>query len=639
MANVNYDTLTIQINADSKEANASIKSLSNNLNKLNESANKLNTRRLGEVKGLLLNIAKIDFSNVSKGLQDIVSAFKSFQSKAFLKATQNATNLSGARTSKIATYDGTKLPQFEAFKQGDLEGFSKFVSELHEANKLSGELKRNFDNFDVITPMEKMGQAFNEMGLNGKQIQAIFNSIAYETDSFNDEQLRAIEQILVEIGGKTGDEAKEMVSRLKKEIDGVGKKAQKSSRSLGAMFKNILRYRVVRKVIQSIFQEITSAFSEIASVDEDFNQAFGEIKSTFSYIARTLVSVIAPVIKVLAPIITQLAEGLGSVFNSLAGAFAGALGQDEFAEAQENVESYTESLEKAKSVSTGFDKLNVISQQDSGNFEMKETQKSENKLTETIQKLIENLKPVFEALKTFIGKLQPILSIIIDMISQILDETMGSVLGSITNFIELLGTILNVIGKLLQALSPLIKLLITLADTGLNIINDLLSVLFILVNNLLQPLLPLIELIGELLKLIAPILAFIGETLKALTGRSENTGARVVAGILTGGLSELIRAITGNNGYATGGFPEDGFFMANHNELVGQFSNGKTAVANNQQITQGIYQAVLQAMRDGGNRGEVVIQVDGKTIAKAVNKQNANSGTNFLMGGNINYGK
>lgn len=49
-------------------------------------------------------------------------------------------------------------------------------------------------------------------------------------------------------------------------------------------------------------------------------------------------------------------------------------------------------------------------------------------------------------------------------------------------------------------------------------------------------------------------------------------------------------------GYATGGFPEDGLFMANHNELVGRFSNGKTAVANNGQITQGIADAVYPAV-------------------------------------------
>lgn len=62
--------------------------------------------------------------------------------------------------------------------------------------------------------------------------------------------------------------------------------------------------------------------------------------------------------------------------------------------------------------------------------------------------------------------------------------------------------------------------------------------------------------------------------------------------------------------FATGGFPEDGLFYANHSELVGQFSNGRTAVANNQQITDGIakavypavYQAVKEAMGTGSNQ-------------------------------------
>lgn len=48
--------------------------------------------------------------------------------------------------------------------------------------------------------------------------------------------------------------------------------------------------------------------------------------------------------------------------------------------------------------------------------------------------------------------------------------------------------------------------------------------------------------------------------------------------------------------YATGGFPEDGLFFANHNELVGQFSNGRTAVVNNEQIVAGIEYGVERAV-------------------------------------------
>lgn len=48
--------------------------------------------------------------------------------------------------------------------------------------------------------------------------------------------------------------------------------------------------------------------------------------------------------------------------------------------------------------------------------------------------------------------------------------------------------------------------------------------------------------------------------------------------------------------YAVGGFPEDGLFMANHSELVGQFTNGRTAVANNDQIIEGIKEGVKEAV-------------------------------------------
>lgn len=48
--------------------------------------------------------------------------------------------------------------------------------------------------------------------------------------------------------------------------------------------------------------------------------------------------------------------------------------------------------------------------------------------------------------------------------------------------------------------------------------------------------------------------------------------------------------------FATGGFPEDGLFYANHTELVGRFSNGRTAVANNAQIVDGIEGGVERAV-------------------------------------------
>lgn len=77
--------------------------------------------------------------------------------------------------------------------------------------------------------------------------------------------------------------------------------------------------------------------------------------------------------------------------------------------------------------------------------------------------------------------------------------------------------------------------------------------------------------------------------------------------------------------YAQGGFPEDGLFMANHGELVGQFSNGRTAVANNEQIIEGIktgvYDAVLAAMNNSnGNNQRIELFIDGRKMTDVVTR-------------------
>jgi len=79
--------------------------------------------------------------------------------------------------------------------------------------------------------------------------------------------------------------------------------------------------------------------------------------------------------------------------------------------------------------------------------------------------------------------------------------------------------------------------------------------------------------------------------------------------------------------YSTGGYPEDGLFMANHGELVGRFANGQTAVANNDQIAEGIeeaaYRGMSRALSERKDTTNVNIQVEGDPngIFKVVQKE------------------
>ncbi len=103
--------------------------------------------------------------------------------------------------------------------------------------------------------------------------------------------------------------------------------------------------------------------------------------------------------------------------------------------------------------------------------------------------------------------------------------------------------------------------------------------------------------------------------------------------------------------YSAGGFPEDGLFYANHSELVGQFSDGRTAVANNEQIAAGIeeaaYRGFMRAMRESENTSllsdiaestrataekDLSLNIDGREFVNTIENISEGMGFNFRTG-------
>lgn len=95
---------------------------------------------------------------------------------------------------------------------------------------------------------------------------------------------------------------------------------------------------------------------------------------------------------------------------------------------------------------------------------------------------------------------------------------------------------------------------------------------------------------------------------------------------------------------ASGGiFPrgEDGMAFINHNELVGKFSNGRNVVANNQQITEGIKQAVMEGMAQvmmnsnvGGSPAPIIENVfkcDSETLYRMTQVGKAKHGHRYIV--------
>lgn len=94
--------------------------------------------------------------------------------------------------------------------------------------------------------------------------------------------------------------------------------------------------------------------------------------------------------------------------------------------------------------------------------------------------------------------------------------------------------------------------------------------------------------------------------------------------------------------FENGGFIEDGLFTMNRGEIAGKFNNGKSVVANNEQIiagiSEGVYSAVVAAMSETQSSGEqpVVVYLDGKQIYSSVKRTESRRGVN-LMGNQVGY--
>ena len=112
--------------------------------------------------------------------------------------------------------------------------------------------------------------------------------------------------------------------------------------------------------------------------------------------------------------------------------------------------------------------------------------------------------------------------------------------------------------------------------------------------------------------------------------------AGVVAGIIATSVaigtakSQASQPVTG---YKTGGLVEDGLFQMSRGEIVGEFDDGTTRVANNQQITAGIenasYRGITRGLREinfGGGNVYIDKKKVGQIIAKPSHKEMVRTG-------------
>ena len=113
--------------------------------------------------------------------------------------------------------------------------------------------------------------------------------------------------------------------------------------------------------------------------------------------------------------------------------------------------------------------------------------------------------------------------------------------------------------------------------------------------------------------------------------------------IVPGGTIQLFTIPRIPQVFEKGGFIEDGLFTMNKGEIAGKFDNGRSVVANNEQIiqgiSQGVYEAFARAFTDyNSNEKELNINVylDGQQINSSVEKARDENGVD-IFGNEIGY--
>ena len=744
-----YDTLTIKIEADSSQAKTNVGELSASLRKLNSASKSLDFEKIKEIRGLLQSIASIDFSNVTKGLQSVVTAFKTLGSSARKSLSSVKDNLKDnvqlEKITPVFDYQNVDFSNIikdttSAFDVGENainkynEALNVTSKEFEKVKASSVELNNPFTQ-EQLTPLEAFAQKLYEIGLNGAQVSAVFKSMDYESDIFNQEQLDAVYEELIKAGksveeataiigrlkqeveettsafsslgltasqeaellkainferktfnaeeiervtkalqdmGYSSDKVKDIIAHLGKEFEELKKKADKPKTALQKLlsqFAKIMKYRIIRKVIQEIYKALQEGIKNVIAFDSATSDAVDQLRGKFGYLKNSLGSMLAPLIQIVTPILSELMTLVGNLGNAFAEVFAGANGQTTFAKAKDDVEGYNEALKKTQTL--GIDELNVMQQENNDMFTEEQVNlggemgQLANTLKDAFAKIKDVLGKVFKIIVNIVNKLLPlinnvlqpiteILGVIIDLIMTLLEDTFEDVGENLVSFTNMISNILGFVSTLAKDLAPALKQIIHWIGSALNIINTIISFIYDIVGGIFQVLEPIIHVI---LVALVPVLNVVLTIVTTILRVCEAIVKTIIAVVTFkwGEIGKIWQEATsdigkawedmgkGNAqiyGYATGGFPEDGFFFANHNELVGQFDNGKTAVANNEQITRGIYEAVRDAMRESGNgQGGISIQIDGQELAKVITKKQNNFGADLIVGGNLVYGK
>ena len=656
------DNLQIVISADTKNAVKDIQHLTKSLRSLRDTFKSLNTNKaeLRVVYSTLKDISNIDFSRVEASLghlATIISNLDKFNKKNVQSALEAGAVLTGETVAPI-TQENTAVKDETATVDANTTAINENKQAKNSWLDSIKEITKNLPKISIN--LDKTNKHFRKLFASIKRI-ALYRAI------------RTIMKIIVN-AFKTGIQAiaqfdsatNEAMSRLKSSWETL-------KLSLGSLVAPIIQ--MVTPALVQLMDSVTKVTNQLAELFAVMNgqDVFLKAKEQVVDYAESL----------------KKANGSNLGIDEL-NVIKGDDNADKYEDVAVSVEESTANM--LTDIKKAFGKLWELIRSIGAKL-MEIINKVVKILVPVIVRivdLLEALMPLVDAIVVVIDSLLPLIDTIFDIVLSLLETILPPIVNIISAIAEPVARIVDFINSILRILQPIINLIGGVLAIALNEILKILRPIFNIIslifdtfavmNEILQPIVDTfagmfldlfnindgVNLLAEGLNLLIPVVKVIGALFRAVgvavlgictalsyaletvvnvakTARdifTFNWGA--IGGDWTyefsNGLKEQLTNLSVASGFATGGFPEDGFFFANHNELVGRFANGQTAVANNEQIIEGIKQGVMEAMEQSGG-ANVSVYLDSREISAKVIERTNNKGATIITGGTLSYGK
>ena len=230
--------------------------------------------------------------------------------------------------------------------------------------------------------------------------------------------------------------------------------------------------------------------------------------------------------------------------------------------------------------------------------------------TELLPRVVEVFKDLWEnVLSPFADFVGDVLTPIIQIVSEILGILWENIVIPLSDAIgKTLKSAFEVVSEAIKAATEIVKPIIDVFDIFW---NDILEPFVNFLRDILKPAFETVfGAVGDIIEFVSDAIdKFLG-----LADKAIETVEKLVDKFTGIASSDLLSNITANANitvsggtamipnsvktYATGGFPEDGWFRASRGEFMGSFDNGQSVVANNMQIIEGIKSGVKEAVAE-----------------------------------------